>query len=106
LMRLNNLGLAASVRVNKAIFLVNLLVMGATIVAGFVCLALQGVDWAPIVGGYGRAAPSLPLDLRFSLGIIPGLAMFSAPILLVGVGNAILGATGVETVMNIPEELE
>lgn len=106
LLRVNNLGLRPSVRVSKSIFLVNMLVIGATIVAGYVCLALQGVDWTPVWEGYGRAAPGVPLDLTFDIGIIPGLAMVSAPILLASVGNGILSATGVETVMNIPESLE
>ncbi|PCC66905.1 Amino acid transporter [Nannocystis exedens] len=106
LLRLNNLGLKPSVRVSKAIFLVNLLIIGATIVGGYVCLALQGVDWSSVWSGYGRAAPAVPLDATFDIGIIPGLAMLSAPILLAGVGNGVLSATGVETVMNIPEELE
>lgn len=106
LLRLNNLGLGPSVRVSKAIFLVNLLLIAVTIVAGLVCLALAGVQWSPLLTGVGRAAPNLPIDMRFELGIIPGLATISAPILLAGVGNAMLGATGVETVMNIPEQLE
>ena len=106
LMRLNNLGLVPGVRVSKAIFLVNLAIIGVTIAGGVACLALGGVDWTPIVDGYGRAAANLPPDVGFDLGILPGLAMISAPLLLSGVGTAILGATGVETVMNIPEELE
>ncbi|HEY8375382.1 MAG TPA: hypothetical protein VIK91_02785, partial [Nannocystis sp.] len=106
LLRLNNLGLRPSVRVSRAILLVNALILGATIVAGFACLALHGVDWTPVLRGYGEAAPGVPLPLTFDIGIIPGLAMVTAPILLAGVGNGILSATGVETVMNIPEELE
>lgn len=106
LMRLNNIELAASVRVSKAIFLINLAVLGVTILGGFACLVVQGVDWAPIWGGYGSASPGLPLELGYDLGILPGVALIGAPILLAGFGKAILGATGVETVMNIPEELD
>ena len=58
LLRVNNIGLKPSVRVSKAIFFVNLLIIGGTIVGGYVCLALQGVDWSTVWSGYGRAAPA------------------------------------------------
>lgn len=106
LMRLNNRGIADSVRVSKSIFLLNLGIVGLTILGGLVCLALQGVDWGPIWAGYGQASPRLSLELGAELGILPGLSLIGAPILLAGFGNVILGATGVETVMNIPEELD
>ena len=60
LLRLNNLGMRPSVRVSKAILLINLAIVGVTIIAGYVCLALQGVDWLPVWTGYGRAAPGVP----------------------------------------------
>ncbi|MBL9100787.1 MAG: amino acid permease [Myxococcales bacterium] len=105
LVQVNNLGLKQSVRVGKAVFLLNLGVVGLTIVAGLVCLALQGVDLHPIVHGAGAPVGADPA-LWHGRGFLPGLALIGAPLLLAGVGNAILGASGVESVMNIPEELE
>src|SRR5690606_11731520 len=107
LMRLNNLGPKQSVGVSKLIFLLNLLVIGVTVLGGFTCLVLAGVDAGPILSGHGPVPPEvLPVSMWFGLGYLPGLALIGAPLLLAGVSNAILGATGVETVMNIPEELE
>lgn len=105
LVQVNNLGLKQGVRVGKAVFLLNLAVMGVTIVAGLVCLALQGVDLHPVIHGAGAPVGSDPA-LWHGVGFLPGLALIGAPLLLAGVGNAILGASGVESVMNIPEELE
>lgn len=105
LVRLNNLGLKQSVRVGQAVFLLNLAVMAVTIVAGLVCLVLQGVDLQPVIHGAGVPVGSDPA-MWHGGGFLPGLALIGAPLLLAGVGNAILGASGVESVMNIPEELE
>lgn len=107
---LNNQGLKESVQVSKTIFLANLVVMGVTILFGLVYLAMNGADLGRLFhgaaldvaqlashgGGHGIEVPSF----------LPGLAMISAPLILAGVGNSILGASGVESVMNIPEELE
>jgi amino acid transporter len=105
LTRMHNHGLKRSVRVSRAIFLLNLAVMGATIVAGLVCLAIQGVNLHPIVHGAGAPVGADPA-VWHTFGFLPGLALIGAPLLLAGVGSSILGASGVESVMNIPEELE
>jgi amino acid transporter len=105
LLRLNNLGLKQSVGVGKAVFMLNLGVVALTIVGGLVCLAMQGVDLHPIVHGAGAPVGGDP-ELWHRGGFLPGLALIGAPLLLAGGGNAILGASGVESVMNIPEELE
>jgi amino acid transporter len=105
LLRLNNIGLKQSVHIGKAVFLLNLAVMAVTIVAGLVCLVLQGVDLHPVIHGAGVPVDGDPASWHMG-GFLPGLALIGAPLLLAGVGNAILGASGVESVMNIPEELE
>jgi len=105
LTHLNNLGLKQSVRVSRTVMLLNLAVMGVTIVGGWVCLALQGVDLAPVLYGAGAPMAGDPGAWHHG-GFLPGLALIGAPLLLAGVGNVILGASGVESVMNIPEELE
>lgn len=66
--------------------------------------------------GGGQAGPDgLPVpdpasdDTHEHHGIIeslPGFASLGAPLILAGAGVSILGASGVESVMNIPEELE
>lgn len=105
LLRLHNLGLKQAVRIGKAVFLLNLAVVAVTVVAGLVCLAIQGVDLHPVIHGAGAPVGSDPA-LWHGVGFLPGLALIGAPLLLAGVGNSILGAAGVESVMNIPEELE
>jgi hypothetical protein len=55
LTHLNNLGLKQSVRVSRVVMLVNLAIMAVTIVGGWICLALQGVDLRPVL--YGAGAP-------------------------------------------------
>ncbi|MGB1277908.1 MAG: amino acid permease, partial [Nannocystaceae bacterium] len=113
---LNNQGLKESVQVSKTIFLINLLVMGITIVLGVIYLFMHGGNFDALIhgselapgthfaghGGEGEGHGSAMGDI----GFLPGLAMLGAPLLLAGVGNSILGASGVESVMNIPEELE
>lgn len=106
LMRLNNLGPKQSVAVSKVILLLNLAVLAATVIAGLVCLALAGVDLAPALAGHGAPPQGIPHEGWFDLGYVPGLALIGAPILLAGTGSTLLGASGIETVMNITEELE
>ncbi len=105
LTHLSNLGLKQGVRVSRAVMLLNLAVMGVTIVGGWVCLAMQGVDLQPVLYGAGAPMAGDPAVWHRG-GFLPGLALIGAPLLLAGVGNVILGASGVESVMNIPEELE
>ena len=105
LTHLNNLGLKQSVRVSRFVLLLNLVVMGVTIVGGWICLALQGVDLGPVLYGAGAPMAGDPAGWHRG-GFLPGLALIGVPLLLAGVGNVILGASGVESVMNIPEELE
>jgi len=105
LTHLNNLGLKQGVRVSRAVMLLNLAIMAVTIVGGWVCLALQGVDIDPVLYGAGAPMAGDPAIWHRG-GFLPGLALIGAPLLLAGVGNVILGASGVESVMNIPEELE
>lgn len=114
LFMLNNQGLKESVKVSKTIFLINLVVMGITIIFGLIYLLINGADFsvltqgAPVdmsaVGGHGGAHG---LEGHVELpSFLPGLALLSAPLFLAGVGSSILGASGVESVMNIPEELD
>lgn len=140
---LNNQGLKESVQVSKTIFLINLVVMGITIVVCLISLAMAGVDLSRFVNGgvLERAASEADLaalaDLYATLpdwlgggqaadnglpapvesvddthehhGVVeslPGFATLGAPLILAGAGVSILGASGVESVMNIPEELE
>jgi len=107
---LNNQGLKESVKVSKTIFLVNLVVMGITIVFGLVYLGIHGADFSVLTEGApldtSHAAVADTHDGVELPSFLPGLALLSAPLLLAGVGSSILGASGVESVMNIPEELE
>ncbi|MCA9657594.1 MAG: amino acid permease [Myxococcales bacterium] len=110
---LNNQGLKESVQVSKTIFLINLVVMGITIVFGIIYLAMNGADFSVLTSGAPVDAASVGggeahgLEGHVELpSFLPGLALLSAPLFLAGVGSSILGASGVESVMNIPEELE
>ncbi len=111
---LNNQGLKESVQVSKTIFLINLAVMGLTIICGVIYLLIHGGNFDALIHGSELAS-----GVHFAghggegeghavadVGFLPGLALLGAPLLLAGVGNSILGASGVESVMNIPEELE
>ncbi len=98
-------GLKQGVRVSRVVLLVNFGVLGLTILGGIVCLALYGVDSAVVLRGVGVPVGDDP-GAWHGDGFLPGLALFGAPLLLAGVSNVILGASGVESVMNIPEELE
>lgn len=111
LFSLNNQGLKESVKVSKTIFLINLLVMGLTIVMGLVYLAMHGADLSVFWNGAELADPVAGVDdghgdVGGPLSALPGLGMMTAPLVLAGVGSSILGASGVESVMNIPEDLE
>ncbi|MGB1700274.1 MAG: APC family permease, partial [Nannocystaceae bacterium] len=109
LFRLNNEGLRESVKVSKSIFLINLLVMGITICMGLVYLIMHGANMDGFVNG-ATLSPEMVAEHHEqsghgSVSVLPGLAMLSMPMLLAGAGSSILGASGVESVMNIPEEL-
>ena len=97
---LNNQGLKESVQVSKIIFLTHLGIMGVFIVFGVVFAIVHGVDLGPIMHG---------AEAKLSDGsswFLPGLAGLTITLAIAGVGNAILGASGVESVMQIPEELD
>lgn len=105
---LNNQGLKESVQVSKTIFLINAVVMGVLITGGVIYLAMHGADFERLIDGsrvgYVEHKPAhghgeIPKFL-------PGLALIGYPLLMAGVSSSILGASGVESVMNIPEELE
>ena len=109
LFRLNNEGLQESVKVSKTIFLINLVVMGITIALGVVYLAIHGINLDGFREGANVAPPATDGHGHGHghghVSALPGLAMLSMPMLLAGAGSSILGASGVESVMNIPEEL-
>ncbi|MCA9694693.1 MAG: amino acid permease [Myxococcales bacterium] len=107
---LNNEGLKESVKVSKTIFLINLGVMSLTILCGLVYLILHGANFDALIHGAALPAgvelPTHDDGHGIDTGFLPGLALIGAPLVLAGVGSSILGASGVESVMNIPEELE
>lgn len=116
LFTLNNYGLKESVKVSRSIFLFNLVVMGITIVAGLVYLAIHGTDlWrfidgaqlqAAVVEAETQVAPAADHGLGHGVGsFLPGFATLGAALIPAALGSSILGASGVESVMNIPEEL-
>lgn len=119
LFRLNNYGLKESVKVSKIIFLANLTVMGITILMGLVWLAMHGLDTSRFVDGatldaaalaagqgHGAAADHGMGHASGALGgMLPGFATLGAALIPAALGSSILGASGVESVMNIPEEL-
>ncbi|HWB81874.1 MAG TPA: hypothetical protein VG755_43225 [Nannocystaceae bacterium] len=117
LFTLNNYGLHESVKVSKTIFLVNLAVMGVTILFGVVYILLHGVHLEYFIDGTAIVAPSIEAhaqeaaaghmaEASSSSRILPGFATLGAALIPVALGSSILGASGVESVMNIPEELE
>ena len=113
---LNNQGLKESVKVSKTIFLINLVVMGITILVCLISLLINGADFSRFVTGSElpsaiaeAAEAAASSDTHEHHGVIsslPGFAALGAPLILAGAGVSILGASGVESVMNIPEELE
>jgi amino acid transporter len=117
LFTLNNYGLRESVRVSKTIFLVNLGVMSVTILFGAVYVLMHGAQLEYFLEGTAIIVPSIEAHaseaaaghLAEATGrsrILPGFATLGAALIPVALGSSILGASGVESVMNIPEELE
>lgn len=109
---LNNYGLKESVQVSRTIFLINLVVMGVTILFGIIYLAMHGADFSVFVDGV-ELTPQMHADLEASHGghgagmkRLHGFATLGAALIPVALGSSILGASGVESVMNIPEELQ
>ncbi len=117
LFTLNNYGLRESVKVSKTIFLFNLLVMGVTIVLGLIYLVVHGVDLTNFIDGATALRPIHEAHAEIAAAghmaegsgrsmFLPGFATLGAALIPVALGSSILGASGVESVMNIPEELE
>lgn len=118
LYRLNNYGLKESVRVSKTIFLINLGVMGLTILFGIVYVIQHGggyygnfLDGAELlraakVEAHAEMAAIAHGAEGHGIEMLPGLATLGAALIPAALGSSILGASGVESVMNIPEELE
>ncbi|HET6581821.1 MAG TPA: APC family permease [Nannocystaceae bacterium] len=115
LFTLNNYGLHESVKVSKTIFLVNLAVMGVTILFGAIHVLVHGVDFGLFVSGaevasipvaHGQVTATEEGPDALGLRVLPGFATLGAVLIPVALGSSILGASGVESVMNIPEELE
>ncbi|MEM7155098.1 MAG: hypothetical protein AAF799_19785 [Myxococcota bacterium] len=112
---LNNYGLRESVQVSRTIFLFNLAVMGITIAMGAVYVAMHGGNFEAFVQGAQldlsadvsphRAAAEHGLG-HSTASYLPGFATLGAALIPAALGSSILGASGVESVMNIPEELE
>lgn len=108
LFSLNNYGLKESVRVSKTIFLINLGVMGITISMGLVYLVLEGGHFENFIHGVEVEAVSVASHDGYESMVskLPGFATLGAALIPAALGSSILGASGVESVMNIPEELE
>ena len=104
LFRLNNYGLRESVKVSRSIFLVNIAVMSLTILLAVVYVLLHGADWDRFIAGAELPA-SVPAPGGGGLHALPGLGNLGAALIPAALGSSILGASGVESVMNIPEEL-
>ena len=122
---LNNQGLRESVQVSKMIFLTHLVLMGLFILFG-VAYVLKEAFWVGDVARYYHMSarylgetnviPHTNLDLMLngawaslsdgSITFLPGITGLTVALAVAGVGNAILGASGVESVMQIPEELD
>ncbi len=113
LFSLNNEGLKESVKVSKTIFSINMGVMAITVIFGLIYLAQHGIPLERFTEG-AHIPRSLVADAEHLAGahpgppdsLLPGFATLGAPLILAGAGASILGASGVESVMNIPEELE
>jgi len=104
LFRLNNYGLSESVKVSKTIFLVNMVVMALTILAGVVYLFLHGAHLEHFMNGVDLPPPPAP-EAGHHISHLPGFATLGFALIPAALGSSILGASGVESVMNIPEEL-
>ncbi len=114
LLLLNNAGLKESVAVSRTIFLINLVVMAVTILAGIVYLAIHGPVGAHFWQGTEVALAPGRLEghgggghgpAEGSVFALPGFGTLGAALIPAALGSSILGASGVESVMNIPEEL-
>ncbi len=113
LFTLNNQGLRESVRVSKTIFLINIAVMAVTIAICVIYLFIHGADFSRFATGM-TIDPETVARLKAEAGEhahgltseLPGFLTLGAPMILAGAGASILGASGVESVMNIPEELD
>jgi amino acid transporter len=104
LFRLNNYGLSESVKVSKTIFLVNMVVMAVTILVGVVYLIMQGANLDHLWNGV--ELPPLPAsEDEHHVRSLPALGKLGFALIPAALGSSILGASGVESVMNIPEEL-
>jgi amino acid transporter len=97
---LNNQGLRESVQVSQVIFLTHLVIMGTVIVLGVMYIITHGFPLDLLLNG---SAAILPDGTKTML---PGMSGLTVALVIAGVGNAILGASGVESVMQIPEELD
>jgi amino acid transporter len=120
LFSLNNYGLKESVQVSKTIFLINLGVMGLTILVGVVHVIMHGGHFSNFFTGaelgqvlaeaqaeVAASDPAAEHGLGGAIGTyLPGFATLGAAMIPAALGSSILGASGVESVMNIPEELE
>jgi amino acid transporter len=110
LFTLNNYGLKESVKVSKTIFLINLVVMGITILGGLIYLLVHGGHFSHFISGVELDVSPPPEPApgahKSYLSRLPGFATLGAALIPVALGSSILGASGVESVMNIPEELE
>jgi amino acid transporter len=105
------------VRVSRFIFLFNLGVMLVTILFGLLCVLIEGVQ-GDFVGGVAvvHAAPVDPHAAAAAAAhgaeggmahhFLPGFATLGFALIPAAIGSSIIGASGVESVMNIPEELE
>jgi hypothetical protein len=107
---LNNQGLKESVKVSKTIFLINAVVMAVLILGSFAYLVMHGADFSRLIDGAEVGHVAAVAEPEPGHGeipeFLPGFAALGAPLLLAGVGSSILGASGVESVMNIPEDLQ
>lgn len=114
---LNNHGLHESVQVSRTIFLVNLVVMAVTIIFGVIYVAMHGIPVENFLEGATLVVPpgtEVSTEGGHPTGHggggggrhLPGFLTLGAALIPVALGSSILGASGVESVMNIPEELE
>jgi amino acid transporter len=117
LFTLNNYGLKESVKVSKTIFIGNLVVMGITILMGTIYVLVHGASFDHFIDGAVLEQAVLEAESQRGaaadhglghgvVGFLPGFATLGAALIPAALGSSILGASGVESVMNIPEELQ
>ena len=89
--------------------------MACTILFGTIFVLLHGVDFQVFIDGaevaaipaaHGQVTVAEEGTDALGMRMLPGLATLGAVLIPVGLGSSILGASGVESVMDIPEELE